>query len=264
MDTEKNHKIWTIKEGDCPLVAAALHDGHKIREELLEILAIDEKERFREEDPFTGLWTDVAETAIVVHHSRFEVDLNRPRDKAIYMKPEDAWGLHLWRRQPDPEMIERSLKAYDAFYREVHKLFSDIQRRFPCFVVYDIHSYNHRRDGSEGSFADPEGNPEVNVGTGTMDWKQWAPVVERFITELKRFDFFGRPLDVRENVRFRGGNFPRWIHENFPDSGCALAIEFKKFFMNEHTGIPDKRQIQGIKAALQSTVSGVLEVLERL
>lgn len=264
MDTEKIHNIWTIKEGDSPLIAAAVHNGHKVRQELLEIMDIDEKERYREEDPFTGLLTNVAETAIVVHHSRFEVDLNRPRDKAVYIKPEDAWGLQVWKRQPTPEMIEKSLRVYDAFYREAYMLFSTVQSRFRNFVIYDIHSYNHRRDGPDSSFADAEGNPEVNIGTGTMDRQQWAPVVERFIAELKKFDFLGRSLDVRENVRFRGGNFPRWIHENFPDSGCALAIEFKKFFMDEHSGIPDIKQVESIKSALQSTVSGVLEELERL
>ena len=29
--------------------------------------------------------------------SRFEVDLNRPREEAVYRVPEDCWGLDVWR-----------------------------------------------------------------------------------------------------------------------------------------------------------------------
>ena len=38
---------------------------------------------------------------IIVNRSRFEVDINRPRDKAVYITPEDAWGLHIWKNIPD-------------------------------------------------------------------------------------------------------------------------------------------------------------------
>jgi N-formylglutamate deformylase len=96
-----------------------------------------------------------------------------------------------------------------------------------------------------------------------MDRNFWSPIVDRFITDLRNFNFLGRNLDVRENLRFRGGNFPRWIHENFPKKGCALAIEFKKFFMDEWTGIPDNTQLKAIGNALQSTIPGILEELEK-
>jgi hypothetical protein len=74
----------------------------------------------------------------------------------------------------------------------------------------------------------------------------------------------GRRLDVRENVKFRGGNVPRWIHETFPNSGCAVAIEFKKFFMDEWTGELDVEQHDAIRLALESTVPVVEDALYRL
>ena len=107
-------------------------------------------------------------------------------------------------------------------------------------------------------------NPEVNIGTGTMNRTRWAPLVDRFIADLCAFDFLGRHLDVRENVKFKGGQFSRWIHQTFPESGCALAVEFKKFFMDEWTGKPDFEQLEAIRQALESTRPGVLEVLSRL
>jgi len=244
-------------------VATAIHNGHDTRKEIKELLALDESSRLREEDPFTGEWTAAAETTFVAFRSRFEVDLNRPREKAVYINPEDAWGLKVWKSKPSKEFVQRSLKEYDSFYQEMKNLFSELVGKFDRFIVFDLHTYNHKRGGPDGPQSNPEENPEVNIGTGTMDRDFWSPVVDRFISDLRNFDFLGRKLDVRENVRFRGGNFPRWIHENFPQEGCALAIEFKKFFMDEWTGIPDLRQLAAISDALKSTVPGILEELEK-
>lgn len=255
---------WKMVEGDSPLIATAIHDGHDLREEVAELMILDERVRLREEDPFTGIWTAVAETRLIASRSRFEMDLNRPRDKAVYLTPEDCWGLQVWKERPSPEIVERSLAQYDAFYAELRRLFSDLEKRFNHFVVFDIHSYNHRRDGAGSPPENPEENPEVNVGTGTMNREKWSPVVERFMRDLRSFDFFGRQLDVRENVKFKGGNLARWTHENFPETGCALALEFKKFWMDEWTGEPDKTQVEAIRQALASTVPGVLEELRKL
>jgi N-formylglutamate amidohydrolase len=257
-------KIWYIHEGNTPLVATAIHTGHEIRGEVAKHLILSESDRLREEDPFTSTLATVAQNRLIVFRSRFEIDVNRPREKACYIRPEDAWGLHLWKQQLPKEVIERSLEEYDAFYAEVKRFFTDLERRFGQFVVFDVHSYNHLRDGPDRPPAGPEKNPEVNVGTGTMDRERWAAIVDRFMADLRSFDFLGRHLDVRENVKFKGGQFSRWIHETFPETGCAIAIEFKKFFMDEWTGKLYHEQFDAIKGALKSTVSGVLEELLNL
>ncbi|HEY9847439.1 MAG TPA: N-formylglutamate amidohydrolase [Candidatus Caenarcaniphilales bacterium] len=251
-------------QGNSPLVAAAIHDGHVVREEVAELLALEKHDRFREEDPYTRTWTIVADTRIIGLRSRFEVDLNRPRHQAVYHKPQQAWGLKVWKRQPPAELVACSLAEYDAFYAEVYSLLANLQQRFGHFVVFDLHSYNHRRGRPNAPPADPADNPEVNIGTVSMDRQRWAPVVDRFISDLRRFDFLGRQLDVRENVRFKGGYFPKWVHHKFPESGCALAIEFKKFFMDEWSYEADHAQLKAIYRALQSTVPGVLEELQKL
>jgi N-formylglutamate amidohydrolase len=257
------NQIWQLKEGSSPLVATAIHNGHALREDVAQIMALSEAERLREEDPFTGGWTTVAETQLIGLHSRFEVDLNRPRQKAIYLEPEDAWGLHVWQEKPSPEIVARSMAEYDSFYAEVKRVFTRLEQQFGKFVVFDLHTYNHRRAGPDSPAAASNGNPEVNVGTGTMNRERWAAVIKRFMTDLRDFDFLGRHLDVRENIKFQGGHFGRWIHQTFPESGCALSIEFKKFFMDEWTGQPDPRQLEAIRQALVATIPGVLEVLGR-
>jgi hypothetical protein len=254
---------WQLHSNDnpkYPIVATAIHDGHALRPEVAGIMALTEAERLREEDPFTGQLTKIAETRIIGVRSRFEVDLNRARHKAIYLEPADAWGLQVWKTKPSPEIMAGSLAEYDAFYAEVERLFTDLAKRFGKFVVFDLHTYNHCRSGINNP-ADPLLNPEVNIGTGTINREQWGPVVDKFITDLSKFDFLGRRLDVRENIKFRGGHFSRWIHQTFPNTGCALAIEFKKFFMNEWTGEPDMIQLEAIYQALSSTIPGIVESL---
>jgi hypothetical protein len=189
------------------------------------------------------------------------VDLNRPRRQAVYRRPEDAWGLTVWKRRLPDEMVARSHELYDRFYEEVQAILTDLVDRHGRIVVFDLHTYNHRRGGPAAAAADPAANPDVNLGTGSMDRRRWAPVVDRFLDTLRSHDFQGRRLDVRENVKFRGGFFSRWIHETFPDRACALAIEFKKFFMDEWTGRADPRQRAAIKTALAACVGPVREGL---
>jgi N-formylglutamate amidohydrolase len=255
---------WHVAEGDEPLVATAIHDGHRVRDEVRELLGISDADRLREEDPFTGRWASIAGTHLIPTRSRFEVDLNRPREKAVYIEPADAWGLHVWERSPPPGLLDRSLAEYDAFYAELKRIYSGMADRFGAFVVLDFHSYNHRRGGPGAPPDDPRENPEVNIGTGTMDRNRWSRVVDRCIAEFRAFDFGGRRLDVRENVKFVGGHHVRWSHQTFPDAACAIAVEFKKFFMDEWTGKPDTRAVELIADAVRAMSAGVLEEIRAI
>jgi N-formylglutamate amidohydrolase len=251
---------WTA--GDGPIVATAIHAGHEVRPAVAELLALSDAERLREEDPYTDEWVNVGHSKVVGLKSRFEVDLNRAREQAVYQKPEDAWGLNVWKRPLPREVLDESLSYHAAFYERARLELDKLRQRYGRFVVLDLHSYNHRRAGSDRPPDDPNKNPEINVGTGGMDRSRWGKLVDRFMKELHGFDFQGRSLDVRENVRFKGGYFAQWVHTTFPESGCAWAIEVKKFFMDEWTGKPDREVIATIGKALQSTVAGILRELQ--
>ena len=256
-------QVWRLQIGHGPLVATAIHDGHELREELVDYMLLDEAGRLREEDPFTDQWARVAPTQVIGLRSRFETDLNRPRDKAVYRTPADAWGLQVWKDTLPDDVAARSLAEYDAFYTALGELYGELADQFGRFVVFDLHTYNHRREGPDGPPADPAGNPQVNIGTGTLDRQRWAPVIDTLINTLRAFDFPGGKLDVRENVKFFGGNHPRWAHETFPDAACVIAVEFKKFFMDEWTGQPNEDCIQAIGEALRFTAPAVLDALKR-
>jgi N-formylglutamate deformylase len=262
----ENHlqPLWSVHSGAGPVFATALHAGHDIRADLAQFVALDEASRLREEDPYTDILTHVVANRIEPLRSRFEVDLNRARNEAVYLSAQDAWGLEIWKKQPTAKMIEQSLNEFDLFYAQTKNILKQLESDYGRFVVFDIHSYNYRRAGPNAEPDNPSQNPDINIGTGTMDRQKWAKVIDRFINDLQHFDYLGQHLDVRENVKFRGRQFATWVHQNFPDSGCVLSIELKKIFMNEWTGKVDIKKLFALFSALKSTLPGISEELQRL
>ena len=250
-------KPWTVEEDGGPVVACAVHAGDEVRAEVLRHMGIRRRQRFVEEDPYTDHLADVVGTSLVVHRSRFEVDMNRARERAIYRTPSDAWGLKVWRDPLPAAVRQRSLRLYDRFYADLFGVLTRAGAGGRPFVVLDLHSYNHRRGGPEAAPAPALMNPEINIGTGSLDRERWGGLVDRFMADLGQFD-------VRENVRFRGGHLSRWVHAAFPGQACCLAVEVKKFFMDERTGEVDEPVWAGIQEALAATVPGVLDELDRL
>ena len=152
-----------IFRGDSQLVATAIHDGHDVRDEVACLLALDDAQRRREEDPGTGVLADIAETRIVVRRSRFEVELNRPRHQSVYLCPEDAWGLDVWKLPPAKDLIALSLGQYDAFYAEVAGILAESVQRHGRLILLDLHAYNHRRGGPDAQPGEAAGNPEIDI-----------------------------------------------------------------------------------------------------
>ena len=256
MDTEF---YFTFAE---PFVCTAIHHGHKISPDLKDNLEISDAVRLREEDPRTEFFTRISSNRIIQHKSRFEYDLNRSRDKAFYLNPEDCWGLRARKTKPPADLIAKSLQSYDQFYRWTEVFLSELLVSFSHFFVYDIHSYNHHRLGVDQPFDDQEKNPEIIIGTNNMP-EIWFPLVEKIRDCLRTYNFLGRKLDVRINVKFPGGHFSRWIHNTFPEKACCIAIEFKKIFMDEWSGKFYPEVMQELRKALKSTKPVILDYLNK-
>jgi N-formylglutamate amidohydrolase len=219
-------------------------------------MTLGDQIRLREEDPFTDLLVSVGGSELVVGRSRFEIDVNRSRDQAVYAGPASAWGLSIW-NEPLPDVeVEASLAMHDDFYRALADELDALARK-GAFLVFDVHSYNHRRAGPDAVAAPPLDNPEVNVGTGSLDRDRWSGLVDRFVHELRDQEVCGHRLDVRENIRFRGGHLSGWINERYDGTGCALALEFKKTFMDEWTGVPDLAHLRQLRAGLEHVAASM-------
>jgi len=240
---------WTVQRGAGPIIATAIHDGHGLRPDVASAMKLSEADRLREEDPFTGQAVVDVPTHIIAHRSRFEFDLNRGVDGAVYETPDQAWGLDVWQAPPAKTLVDHSLAVHAAYYRMLGHLLDDIGGDHDRFVLVDVHSYNHRRDGPDGAPTDPDKAPDINIGTFSMPRQDWAFLIDPLIEAMRGFDFNGRRLDVRENVAFEGkGEQTRFVHARYPGRGCAIALEFKKFFMDEWTGIPDESDLQAMRA----------------
>ena len=250
--------FYNIAGGEGPLVATAIHEGHQIRPLLNAYIGLSAKQRLREEDPYTGKLAQFFPDHIIGNYSRFEVDLNRARNKAVYLKPEDAWGLQVWRESLPQDEIEESLQKYDQFYAEAEEYLQKIIGRHGFVIIYDLHSYNHRRGGPQSAPADPAKNPEINLGLGNMNQDQWRGVVDTFTSSFKSAYAAGEEPDIRENVKFEGGHFMHWIHERFGEKACAISIEFKKTFMDEWTNEVDQVKLNQLAKALKATEAPVI------
>lgn len=238
-------------------MSTAIHAGHQLRPEIAARLALDEGDRLREEDPYTDLVLGDHGTRIVAHRSRFEVDLNRPRDGSVYLVPDDAWGLDVWTEGLPSDVAERSRALHDEFYAMLGERLDRLAAEGP-FLVLDVHSYNHRREGPTAPPASPVENPEINVGTGALDRARWGPAIDGFIDELSRQRVMDHTLDVRENVKFRGGFLSQWVAHRYPDAGCVLAVECKKTFMDEWSGRYDPEHVAQLRRAVATATERTL------
>src|SRR5690606_30996681 len=97
---------YHINQVDSPFWAFAIHDGHQIEEELMPYMRLSETERLREEDPFTAAMAELPINQFIVGSSRFQLDINRNLENAIYLTPEQAWGLDVWNQLPEAERSE--------------------------------------------------------------------------------------------------------------------------------------------------------------
>ncbi len=239
--------MFRIEDRATPVITVALHAGHAVRPSLLPLMALSDSERLREEDPFTDVIADIGVSRVVAETSRFEVDLNRGRAEAVYHTPEMAWGLHVWAAPIDDQAAEESRRIHDAFYSSVAGLLDRAVDAHGGFVLFDIHSYNHRRGGPEAPPAHPATDPEVNLGTESVDAVRFGAAIATLSGTLTDAGY-----DVAENVKFRGGAFVRWVNARYQGVGCGLAIEFKKTFMDEWTGTPDPHAVERARQALAS------------
>ena len=217
------------------LLAFAIHNGHQLPSELQDSCGIDEATRLREEDPFTGGFAELFDNHVVVATSRFAVDLNRSMDKAVYLKPEDAWGLPVRNCELESAIIEELQEAYQAWYRMVQYQIDRLLTLHPRLLILDLHSYNHHRGGIDAAYDPQSQNPDIIIGRSNLS-QEFYPQIEKLRCTLDGVPYQGGTLDCRCDVKFSGGNFSRWLNNRYGSSAICLAIEFKKTFMDEWSG----------------------------
>ncbi len=205
-------------------LCGAVHDGHQFRKELWENCLHSEYDRWYEEDPCTKQMIDSRPMVIAGIDSRFEYDLNRAPETAIY---EDAWGKKLWRNPLPDHQKQKSLSKHTNFYKVVHALISKMEEKFGAAIVYDIHSYNWKRWDRDVPF--------INLGTKNIDNDRFSAFAKAWCNALSGIKL---PHDIKTTVAindtFQGnGYFLKYITEHF-DNTLVLATEFSKIYCDEY------------------------------
>ncbi|MGO3307452.1 MAG: N-formylglutamate amidohydrolase, partial [Sphingobacterium sp.] len=238
---------FRVNKTDSPYWAFAIHDSHQIDERLIPYLQLNEQIRFREEDPHTGCMAELPMNQLLVSTSRFQLDINRKIEDAIYLHPDQAWGLTVWKDLPE-EMIRALQSVHTDTYMQIDALIEETICKYGFFMIWDLHSYNSKRASPDEVLNTAE-NPQINLGT-FYNHPEWRHVIDQFIQSVSTQKFRDMPIDIRENVKFKGGYLAQHILAKYGDKGCVLSIEFRKDFMDEWTGVPYMPLIQSYKRLL--------------
>ncbi|MGM0462141.1 MAG: flavohemoglobin expression-modulating QEGLA motif protein [Fibrobacterota bacterium] len=222
-----------------PFIGTAVHTGSNLRESLQKKTALSEYDRWHEEDPYTGDFIDVLPITIKAMDSRYEYDLNRPPDSAIY---DEAWGTQVWKKPLTLREREISLKKHEQYYTVLKALLHRLEDEFKRVLVFDIHSYNYRR------WDRPV--PLFNIGTEQVDTAVFQPVIDTWVTRLSRCSIANESGVKCNDVFFGRGYNLRFVKTHFPRS-LVLATEIKKVYCDERTGESYPQVIQELKIALR-------------
>lgn len=232
-------------EAYVPYVCTAIHNGGNLRQELRSKIALNKMERWIEEDPLTGNLISSLPIRIISYDSRYEYDLNRPPEEAVY---EEAWGQKIWKIPLSEEETNKSLLKHTNFYRVIDALIAKLESKFDACVVYDIHSYNYKKEGRN-----PDA-PIINLGTENIDCKKYDKFIKKWISELKKIQINSMNVSVLENEVFFGrGYLLKHITQKFHHT-LVLATEFKKVYIDENNGDEYPEIINSIERGLKEAI----------
>jgi len=226
-------------------VCTAIHNGHRLRPELVAKCALEESARLREEDPYTADIAANMPITVVGNDSRYEYDLNRPPETCVY---KEAWGQTVWHEPLSEAERAASLAKHQAFYTVLGELYAQLESMHTQVVVYDVHSYNYRRPGM-GEV------PVFNIGTEQVDTGRWQPAIDRWADLLGNITLPGVTVRAAINEVFYGRGYQAtYVAKNCRNT-LVLATEAKKVFMDELSGEPNRQVLDKLHLEFERAIA---------
>ncbi len=245
---------FTLKVTEyAPYICAAVHDGHQFRKSLWSNCLHTSHERWYEEDPCTKEMVQSHPIVIAGCDSRFEYDLNRAPENAIY---EDAWGKQLWKQPLPSTEITLSLAKHAAFYKVIHALIACIERKYGKALVFDMHSYNWKRWDRTV--------PTWNLGTANIDTDRFGVLAASWSAKLGKMTLpNGLVSTAKINDTFQGnGYFLKYITQHFKHT-LVLATEIAKVYCDECEGIVYPEVVKAVEQQLRTLIPEQVAEFER-
>lgn len=234
-----------------PCICTAIHAGHSLREDLVELCELSPQERWYEEDPFTDRLIEQQPITLMGLDSRFEFDLNRPKSQCVYYK--SAWGKSVWQQPLSTSQRQASQTKHELFYRVYDALVRKLEDKFAQVLVFDIHSYNYKRVANDIK------TPVFNVGTRQIDVERWGRIVDHYLALLTTISVSRLEIDAEADAIFEGrGYLIAHTNANF-DRTLVLPTETKKVFMDELTGQAFQQILDGLAGELCRVITSTFE-----
>lgn len=228
-----------------PIICAAIHNGHQLREELNKTFLLSKQERFYEEDPYTDELISSFPIQLIGNDSRFEYDLNRAKTLSTYFKT--AWNKQVWQKPLSPKQRAISHQKHQAFYNVLEAVISVVEQQFSNAIVFDIHSYNYQRIERD--------TPTFNIGAGQIDIERWGQVVNHFEKQLNKISLPNIDVRAATDEVFHGrGYLITHVNSHF-DNTLVLPTEVKKVFMDEASGDVYPLVLEELKTNFKEAIS---------
>ena len=228
-----------------PIICAAIHNGHRLRNDLKKTFLLSKEERFYEEDPYTDELISSFPIQIIGNDSRFEYDLNRAKALSTYFKT--AWDKQVWQKPLTQKQRAKSHSKHQAFYNVLEAIVTVIEKQFNNAIVFDIHSYNYKRIEKD--------SPTFNIGSSQIDIERWGNVVNQFEKQLNKIELPNLNVRAATDEIFQGrGYLITHINAHF-DNTLVLPTEVKKVFMNETSGEIYPLVLEELKAGFKNAIS---------
>ena len=228
-----------------PIICAGIHNGHKLRPELAKSFLLSKEERFYEEDPYTDELISSFPIQVIGNDSRFEYDLNRAKALSTYFKT--AWKKQVWDKPLTQKQRAKSHLKHQSFYNVLEAIIRVIENLFRNAIVFDIHSYNHKRLKKD--------TPTFNIGTEQIDIERWGNIVNHFEKQLNKITLPNLNIRAAINETFYGrGYLVTHVNAHF-DNTLVIPTEVKKIFMDEISGDAYPLVLEELKAGFKNAVS---------
>jgi len=221
-----------------PFVCTAIHNGHQLRSDLIDLCALSDAERLYEEDPWTA--DMIADMPIVIRacDSRYEYDLNRPPETCVY---EEAWGKPVWKSPLSEQARQYSRQKHQQFYELLGELYSRLEKLHGRCLVYDVHAYNYQRIEKD--------TPLFNIGTEQLD-SQWSGVIQHWLEQLNSISLPDTQCRAAIDEVFYGRGYQATFVRQRLQNTLVLPTEIKKVYMDESRGTPRPEIIQSLSQQL--------------
>jgi len=240
-----------------PMMGLAIHAGHRVREELLMKMDIEELDRLYEEDEFVEKFIADFPLQMIALDSRYEYDINRKKKESVYLKPFQSWGKKVWLNPPTKAELEISYQKREEFHELLDFFVEEIEKMFGRALIFDVHSYNFRRPTYQNRV---NSLPLFNLATSPGDQKKHGDLIDFVIKKLSEAQLEGVDnVVVKQNDIFvKDGEVALNITAKHPSS-FVLPIEVKKIYMDENSGEPKPKIIDQLQALFREISTETLD-----